>query len=152
VSRESRILLTVTFMAGLGVAGLMLVAQQYRKAITTSARRPSGGDEAAIRGIRLVDGYLAARAAVRGKVDRWSPSSPELTADETEAYRVARWTAFDAHGLTYEDYAEVRAAWRTYRKSGVIDDPALAGAFLARRRQLDQADLGPAEALDDAIN
>ena len=83
MTRESRLLLTVAVMAGLGVAGLMVVANQYRKALTTTARRPSGGDDATVRAVRLVDGYLAARVAVKD-------------VEATEAYRLARWNAFNA--------------------------------------------------------
>ena len=49
------------------------------------------------------------------------------------------------------DYSAVRAAWRTFRSGGAVNDPALVAAFQARRAQLENADLGPVEALDDAI-
>ena len=152
MTRESRLLLTLTVMAGLGVAGLMLVANQYRKALTTTARRQTGDDIATIRAVRLVDGYLSVRAAVKDLVAERPGTIGRAPADAPEAYRTARWNAFTAHGMTYEDYVAVRAAWRTFRAGGVIEDPALVAAFLARRAQLEQADLGPIEAQDDAIN
>jgi hypothetical protein len=54
--------------------------------------------------------------------------------------------------MTLEDYAVVRAAWRTYLAGGPVGDPALLSAFEARRGDLDDASLGPVETLDDAIN
>jgi hypothetical protein len=169
MTRESRLLLTVVVMSGLGVAGLMLVANQYRRALTTTVRGKAGGEEASIRAIRLVDGYLAARTAAKAVIERYPVKIKQLTAvvtgdfsevagqrmssnaDTSSAYRIDRWNAFTAHGMTYEDYAAVRAAWRLYRSGGTVDDPALAAVFKARRGQLESADLGQVEALDDAI-
>ena len=169
MTRESRLLLTVVVMSGLGVAGLMLVANQYRRALTNTVHETAGGDDASLRAIRLVDGYLAARAAAKAVVEKYPVKIKQLTAvvtgdfsevagqrmssnaDASSTYRIDRWNAFTAHGMTYEDYAAVRAAWRTFRSGGVVNDPALVAAFQARRAQLEDAGLGPVEALDDAI-
>ena len=169
MTRESRLLLTVVVMSGLGVAGLMLVANQYRKALVNTVHGKAGGEDASLRAVRFVDGYLAARAAAKAVVEKYPGKIKQLTAvvtgdfsevagqrmssnaDTSSTYRIDRWNAFTAHGMTYEDYAAVRAAWRAYRVGGVVDDPALVAAFQARRVQLEEADLGPVEALDDAI-
>jgi len=169
MTRESRLLLTIVVMSGLGVAGLMLVAHQYRRALTNTVHEKAGGEDSSIRAIRLVDGYLAARAAAKAVVEKYPGKIKQLTAvvtgdfndeagqrmssnaDATSAYRIERFNAFTARRMTYEDYASVRAAWRTYRSGGRVDDPALVAVFRARRAMLESADLGPVEALDDAI-
>jgi hypothetical protein len=139
MTRESRLLLTLVVMSGIGVAGLMLVANQYRKALTHTAQGKALDPNASVRAIKLVDGYLAARAATRGVV-------------ATDSYRLLRSNALAEHGMTHDDYVAVRAAWRTFRAGGRINDQALVGAFTARRGQLESAGLGANEALDDAIN
>jgi len=151
MTRESRLLLTVVLMSGLGVGGLMMVASQYRKTLTTTAHGRAGGEDASIRAVRFVDGYLAARVAARAVLDSDPERALPLTADATSAYRIDRWNAFTAHGMTYDDYVAVRAAWRTYRSGGNVVDPALVAVFRARRLELEGADLGPGEAWDDAI-
>jgi hypothetical protein len=150
MTRESRILLTLVVMSGIGVAGLTLVANQYRKAIASTPRGTAGGVDPTVRAIRLVDGYLAARAASQAVV-RSYPETIGTDAAVAATYRLERSNALAAHGMTYEDYAEVRAAWRAFSSGGFVDDPALAAVLRARRAQLEAAGLGPVEALDDAI-
>jgi len=169
MTRESRLLVIVAVMAAIGVSGLMLVANQYRKTLANTVPGTAAGEEATVRAVRFVDGYLAAREAAQAVVEKYPEKIKKLTAvvtgdfsevagqrmssnaETSSTYRIDRWNAFTAHGMTYEDYAAVRAAWRAYRVGGVVDDPALVAVFQARRVQLEEADLGPVEALDDAI-
>jgi len=124
MSRESRLIAILVVIAAVGVSGLMVVASQYRKALLNFELA-----DATERAARLVDGYLAAHAA-----------------SETE-----RGNALSAHGMTEQDYAAVREAWRAFRVGGRVDDPALAAAFQARRSALEGADAVPVEAANGAI-
>ena len=155
MTREARLIVTLVVMSGLGVAGLMLVANQYRNSLPSSGVERAKGDEALIRTVRLVDGYLAARSAVKavmaGDFSEVAGQKMSGNADGSSTYRIERRNAFTAHGMTYEDYAAVRAAWRNYRSGVAVNDAALVAAFRARRAQLENANLGPIEALDDAI-
>ena len=151
MSRESRLVLILVVMSAIGVTGLMVVASQYRKSLPKLEGRSVGTPDASARAVRLVDGYLAARRAAKAVVESHPASVMTGNADTTGVYRIERFNAFTAHGMSYEDYASVRAAWRTYRAGGVVDDPALVAAFRARRGELDAAGLGPVEPLDDAI-
>jgi hypothetical protein len=150
MTRESRILLTLVVMSGIGVGGLMLVANQYRKAIASTAGGTAGGEDPTARAVRHVDGYLAARAASQAVV-RSHPGTIGTDAGVAGTYRLERSNALAAHGMTYENYAEVRAAWRAFSGGGFVDDLALIEVLRARRAQLEAAGLGPVEALDDAI-
>ena len=169
MSRESRLLVILAVMTAIGVSGLMLVANQYRKTLANTVSGTAAGEDASVHAVRLVDGYLAAREAAQAVVERYPGKIEQLTAvvtgdfsevqgqrmssnaDTTSAYRIERFNAFTAQGMTYEDYALVRAAWRTFRAGGVVSDLALVAAFQARRAELEDAGLGPVEALDDAI-
>ena len=169
MSRESRLVVILAVIAAIGVSGLMLVANQYRKALPNTVPGRAGGEDGSVQAVRLVGGYLAAREAVKAVVERYPGKIRQLTAvvtgdfsevagqrmsanaDTTSAYRIERFNAFTAQGMTYEDYALVRAAWRTFRAGGVVSDLALVAAFQARRAELEDAGLGPVEALDDAI-
>ena len=151
MTRESRLIVTLLVVSGIGVAGLMVVANQYRKALTNAAPGSVGGGDDSVRAVRLVDGYLAARTAAKAVVEHYPGKIEQPTADVTSTYRIERFNAFTAHGMTYEDYASVRTAWRTFRAGGLVDDPALVAAFQARQEALENAGLGPVEALDDAI-
>jgi hypothetical protein len=153
MTRESRIVVTLLVMAGAGVSGLMLVANQYKKAIAHAAPRSPRSDDATIRAVRLVDGYLAARDAVKHVIETHPVAAEQWSAnpDASNAYRAERFNAFAQRGLTYDDYVLVRGAWRTYRSGGRVEDEALVGAFQARPQALQDADLGPFESLDDAI-
>jgi hypothetical protein len=133
-------------IAGIGVTGLTVVANQYRKALAKAEI-----EDASSRAARLVDGYLAARDAVKGVIAQSPDLSVDLPADAKDAYRRSRFEAFSAHGMTYEDYAVVRTAWRIYRAGGSVNDPALLAALRAKRAALAAASLGPVEAVDDAI-
>jgi len=146
MSRESRLIVILVVIAAVGVTGLTVVANQYRKALAKAEI-----EDASSRAARLVDGYLAAREAVKAVVARYPGAAGGLPADAADAYRSARFDAFSAHGMTYEDYAVVRKAWRTYRVGGPVNDAALVAALEARRVALDAASLGPVEAVDDAI-
>ena len=150
MSRESRLLAILLGIAVVGVSGLMVVADQYRKALVGNAR-PGGGESASAHALRLVDGFLAARQAAKGVVLRYPVEIRELDAGATLAYRAARLNALAAHRISYDDYAAVRAAWRAYRAGKPMRDPALFAAFESRRGALDDAALGPIESVDDAI-
>ena len=170
MSRESRLVVILAVMAVIGVSGLMVVANQYRKALAVNTTPGSAaGEQASIRAIRLVDGFLAAREAAKAVIARYPGKIRQLTAvvtgdfsavqgqrmsanaDASSSYRIERFNALSAHRMTYEDYASVRAAWRAWRAGQPVGDPALLAAFQARRTALEDAALGPVEALDDAI-
>lgn len=146
MSRESRLLVILVVIAAIGVTGLMVVANQYRRALTSS-EIASASERAA----RLVDGYLAAREAAKSVAARYPDTIRESTADVVLAYRAARFNALAAYEMTEQDYAVVRAAWRAFRVGGRLDDEALEMAFQARRAALEGAGLGPLESVDDAI-
>jgi type II secretory pathway pseudopilin PulG len=148
MSRESRLVVVLAVISILGVTGLTVMASQYRKSLAKLDGRRGGTTDASARAVRLVDGYLAARRAAKGVVERYPVSG---NADTSGVYRLERSNAFAAHGMTYEDYASVREAWRTYRSGGLLNDPALVAVFRARRGELEAAGLGPVEPLDDAI-
>jgi len=170
MSRESRLVVFLVVIAAFGVSGLLVVANQYRKAFVANGVPGSAeAADATIHAIRLVDGFLAAREAVKAVVARYPGKIKQLTAvvtgdfsevqgqrmsgnaDATSSYRIERFNAFAAHKMTYEDYAAVRAAWRAFRAGKPVSDPALEAAFQARRAALEDAALGSVEALDDAI-
>jgi len=169
VTRQTRIVAVLFVIAGVGVAGLMVMANQYRKAFAGSVASRSGPDESAsVRAARLVEGFLAARRAVQLVIVREPAEVRRLTAaatgdaaatgavsgtaaEVTLAYRTERLNAFVERGLSYDDYTFVRRAWRSWRVGAPVADPALREAFEARREALLSAALGPAEVLDDAI-
>jgi hypothetical protein len=138
MSRESRLIAILIVIAAVGVTGLMVIANQYRKALEHS-EVVSDSERAA----RLVDGYLAAREAVKVVLARSPDTFREKTTDAEDIYRAERSSALAAYGMTEGDYAAVRTAWRRFRVGGRLDDPALAAVFQARRAAL--------EAVDDAI-
>ena len=129
MSRESRLVVILAVIAAIGVSGLMLVANQYRKALPNTVAGRADGENPSVHAVRLVNGYLAARKAAKAVVDRAPGKIKQLTAvvtgdfsevqgqrmsanaDTTSAYRIERFNAFTAQGMTYEDYALVRAAW-----------------------------------------
>ena len=162
--------MVLVVIAAVGVSGLMLVANQYRRTLVGSALPGSAdAEDASVHAVRLVDGFLAAREAAKAVVARYPGKIKQLTAvltgdfgevqgqkmsanaDATSAYRIERFNAFAAHGMTYEDYAAVREAWRAFRAGKSLNDPALVAALQARAKALEDAALGPIEALDDAI-
>jgi hypothetical protein len=152
MSRESRLLVILLVIGGVGVSGLMVVANQYRKALAANAGAGSAGfEDAPAHAARLVDGFLEARRAAKAVVARYPLEIKQLTTEAILAYRTERSIGFSAHRMTYGEYAAVRAAWRAYRDGKVVNDPALLAAFRARRGALDDATLGPLEAVDDAI-
>lgn len=152
MSRESRLLVILVVIAAGGVSGLMVVANQYRKAFAGNALPGSAdAEDASVHAVRLVDGFLAAREAAKAVASRYPGKIEPLTADAVNSYRTERFKALSAHGMTYDDYVSVRAAWRAFRAGKPVNDPALLAAFQARRAALDDAALGPNEALDDAI-
>ena len=152
MSRESRLLVILLVIAGIGVAGLMVVANQYRKALAANAGALSVGlEDPPAHAARLVDGFLAARQAAKAVVARHPVEIKELNAEATLAYRAARSNAFAAHRMSYEEYAAVRADWRAFRAGRPVSDRALLAAFQSRRSALDDAALGPIESVDDAI-
>jgi len=134
-------------MAAIGVSGLMLVANQYRKALGGTP----GADDASMRALRLVDGFVAARAAEKAVVARDPDTIRQLSAGAASAYRSERGRALSAHGMTYEEYAAVRAAWRRWKTGKIVTEPGLAAAFRAREGALGDAEMGAIEPLDDGI-
>jgi len=170
VTRQTRLLAVLFVISGIGVAGLMVVANQYRKALSgTVGSREAAAEAPPVRAARLVDGFLAARRAVQlvivrepagvrrltgavtGDVAEAGGPATDAIADVSSVYRTERLNAFVARGLSYDDYTSVRRAWRSWRLGAPVADPALKEAFEARREELASASLGPAEALDDAI-
>ena len=151
MTRESRILVTLLVMSGIGLTGLMLMANQYKKSLARSGAQSSAGRTTSERAIRLVEGYLAGRRAAKAVVEHHPEPLDQLSANTVAAFRTERGNAFTARGLSYEDYAFVRAAWRTFRAGGIVDDQVLVAVFQARREELEAASLGPAEGLDDAV-
>jgi hypothetical protein len=146
MSRESRLIVILAVIGAAGVIGLTMVANQYRKALERVQI-----EQATRRAEQLVNGYLAAREAAKAVIARYPDSGADLPAEAADAYRSVRFDALSTHGLTYDDYAGVRTAWKTYRGGGVVEDPALAAVFDARRVALDDASRGPVDAVDDAI-
>jgi hypothetical protein len=152
MSRESRLLVILLVIGGVGVSGLMVVANQYRKALATNAGPGSAGFEGAqAHAARLLGGFLAARQAAKTVVARYPQEIKQLTTEAILAYRTERSKGFTAHRMTYEEYAAVRASWRAYRDGRAVNDPALLAVFRGRRSALDEASLGPIEVIDDAI-
>ena len=170
MSRESRLVVILLVIAAIGVSGLTFVASQYRKTLLAhGTSRGAGTEDASLRAVRRVNGFLAARQAAKAVAARSPGKIRQLTAvvtgdfsevqgqrmsantDAMSSYRIERYNAFSAHEMTYEDYAAVRAGWRSFRAGNPVDDPALLAAFQARAAELEQAALGPIEALDDAI-
>ena len=145
MSRESRLIAILLVIAAIGIAGLMVVANQYRKAL--AGADAVDREDAPARAARLVDGFLAAREAAQSVVARYRGKPDDLTS----VYRIERFNAFSAHGMTYEDYVAVRAAWRTYRTTGHAADPALVVEFRARSAALNDASPDAIEALDEGI-
>lgn len=139
-------IVVLAVMAGVGVSSLAFVANQYRKAIAAHPR------PAPVEAARLVDGFLAARKAVRAVDGRFSgrvKDNPEAV----RALRNERYAAFTAHGMTIRDYVAVRAAWRAARSGSPVADPFLAEALRTRPSALPDAALrDDLEELDVAIN
>lgn len=118
---------------------------------------------------RRVDCFLAARNAARGVCERYPVKAREVTAaltgdftgvagkraganlDVISSYKIERMQAFTACGMTFDDYAAVRAAWRLWKSGGRPDDRALADALDAAKDRAAKADLGEFEPLDEAI-
>ena len=143
MTRESRLIVVLLVMSAIGISGLMFVSEQYRKALLGH-----GAPEASLaRAARLVDGFLAARAAGKAVVSRY-PGNP---ADVATSYRIERLNALSTRQLSYADYAVARATWRAVMAGQPASDGALASAFRARQGELAAADLGVSEALDDAV-
>lgn len=127
-------------MAGVGVASLAFVASQYRKALV--AHPVDANAEAG----RRLDGFLAARQAVRAVDARYSGGVRD-NPEAMRALRNERYAAFTAHGMTLQDYAAVREAWRAARSGAPVADPYLANAFRTKPAALTDAALSPG--LDD---
>ena len=155
MTRESRLVAVLLTISAAGVLGLSVVANQYRKALAVKPPHPSSGQvDASLRATSLVAGFLAARGKVKAYLSVY-PGNAERLREDPEAlrsYRVKRSTALEGHGMTQDDYATVRTGWRAYRAGRSVDDPSLVGAMAALGSALDEASLGPLEALDDAVN
>jgi hypothetical protein len=137
MTRESRLIVVLLVLSAAGVSGLMLVANQYRKALGPTHRPAAASSEdAGASAARRVEGFLAARAAARAAAGN---------------YGSVRAQALAAHGMTYEDYAAVRTAWKRFREGTPVNDAALAAAFQARRPALLADDENAVQAPDEAI-
>lgn len=137
MTRESRLILVLLILAAVGISGLMLVANQYRKALAGAGPPQAfAAEDAKSVAARHVEGFLAARAAARADVSN---------------YRDAMSQAFAAYRMTHDDYVAVRTAWRRYRAGMPIDDAALTAAFQARKPALETEASSANEALDDGF-
>jgi len=168
VNRQTRIVVTLAAVAAAGVGGLLVLSSQYRKRLDASPVAGAQG-EAGARAPRLVDGFIAGRLAVKKVIERYPKKMKQLNAiatgdfsevqgqrmgsnvDAAGAYRVERYNALTAHGMTFEDYATVRTAWRSWKDGKQVEDADLVAAFEAKRKELDGAALGEFEAFDDLI-
>ena len=146
MTRQNRLIAVLLVIAAVGVCGLMVVANQYRKAL--------GGHDAALgfgatndpaRGARLVEGFLAVRTAVKEAM------APVPEDRRSSAYGAELDRACAAHGLTRDDYIAVRRAWRSWRAFQPVNDPDLARAFEAHGEAAVAAGMGSFEAIDAAI-
>jgi len=117
---------------------------------------------------QLADGFLAARKAASTLIARYPMKFKKIEAELTgnyesmkgvrtgvevdtmAAYKVERFEALQAAGLTQDDYESVKTAWRVWKSGGSVA-PGLAAAFDPRRKALMDADLGPLEKLDDLV-
>jgi hypothetical protein len=145
MTRETRLVAILCVIGAAGVGGLAIVADQYRKALARdSATVGSEVEDRNARAGRLVGGFLAARERASVTIDR-------ADAGAMGEYRSVRKSALAAYGMTEEDYAAVRNAWRAWSKGERLADPALAAAFAARRVALERTALGPSESMDDGI-
>ena len=157
MSRETRLIAVLLVISAIGVTGLLIVANKYQKVLVANpaatAGRTAGTMDSTRNAARLVDGFLAARAAAWTFVSSHPEAvlRPDAHADLVDAYRVERESALAAHGMTFEEYAAVRSAWRGFRAGRSVGDAALAGAFHDKQVAVDAADLGPGEAFDSAI-
>jgi hypothetical protein len=140
VSRQSRLIVVLLVMAALGVAGLSIVANQYRRALSRS--RDAGGAAGTPSAARRVDAFLVVRQAMREAASL----HPKEARDRC---RSARARALAAQGVTPADYAQVRDAWRALAAGRAVDDPALARELRSRPMVLAEGALGPLESLDD---
>ena len=123
-------------MAGVGVSSLAFVAHQYRKALEARPFDPAADAD------RLLDGFLAARQAVRAVDARYSGGVRD-NPEAMRALRNERYAAFTVHGMTIEDYAAVRGAWHAARSGAHLSDPSLAEAVRRRPAALTDAALRP---------
>lgn len=133
------------------------------------AAPPDGSETPSARAARLVDGFLAARVAAQGVAERYPTKMKQVVAavtkdftgvegkrmgyglDVISAYKIDRYNAFTAHGMTFDDYAAVRTAWRAWSAGQPVADDALARAFEAKRGDAEKAGEGLNEAFDDAV-
>lgn len=136
MSRQSRLIVVLAVMAVVGVSSLAFVANQYRK--TISAHPVDASADAA----RKVGGFLAARNAVRA-VDARYPGGVRDNPEAVRTLRNERYAACAAHGMTLQDYAAVRDAWRAMRSNAPVADSYLANALRAQPAALTDAALRP---------
>lgn len=146
MTRQSRLIAVLLVIAAIGVAGLMVVANQYRKAL--GGQEAPGAFDAANdpgRGSRLVDGFLAVRTEVKAAMT----AVPEER--RSSAYGAELDRACAAHGLTRGEYIAVRRAWHAWRAFQPVNDQALTRGFEAEGEKAVAAEMGAFEPLDAAI-
>ena len=145
MTRQTRLIVILGVVAGVGVGCLAFIADQYRKALATPQR------DAAHDARRLVDGFVAARQAVRSVHARYA-GDVRGRPEALRALRGERYAAFKAHGMTLGDYIAVRSAWRAVHTGSAEADPRLAEAFRARPAMVEDAALAPdLDALDEEL-
>ena len=145
MTRQIRLILILGVMAGAGVGSLAFVANRYRKALETPSRDATGEAR------RLVDGFVAARQAVRS-VDARYAGDVRGRAEALRVLRNERYAAFKAHGMTMQDYVTVRGVWRAVHTGAPAGDEILAEAFRARPAVVADAALLPdLDALDEEL-
>lgn len=187
MNRQARLIVVLLVFGVVGTVALSFVAGQYRKrvpAVRTAPGTPSGGasalrpdvaaspvagEDAAHRAAREVDGFLAARAAIRGVRARYGDEFKEVAEavtgnfegvagkrmnsglDVISTYKIERADAFAARGMVDADYAAVRAAWRAWHGAAPGGATPWTAAFESRRGEAEEAGLGEYESFDDAI-
>jgi hypothetical protein len=157
MSRESRLVAVLLVISGIGVSGLMVVANQYRK---TLAAQPAATPGARTRAID------ATMNAVR--LGRWVPrrtgAGPVVSIEPSGRGRGARRARRSREGVSERaegDFGASRHDLRRLRRrpyglerlSGgrAMSDAALAGAFAARRAALDAVEPDADAAWDDTV-
>jgi hypothetical protein len=178
MSRQARLIVVLLAFGVIGTVALSFVAGQYRKraaidpaarTTATGALKPDVTEDATVRTAREVDGFLAARVAAQGVRARYGDRFKEVAGavtgnfegvagkrmatglDVISTYKIERSNALTAHGMAYDDYAAVRAAWRNWSSGAPGGGAAWAAAFERRRGEAEKAGLGEDEGFDDAI-
>lgn len=165
VRAQTRTLFALAVMGLAGIAALAWLGQQYRKVLVNA--RPGSAPPRAVVGPVGSDGAVGAfvhvRRALKGTLDADPAGAAALLAAVERGDGIggspagalqgrslgARDEALRRTGLALGDYRGLVRAYRAWRERGSTGDPGLDAAFDARRAELEAADLGPYERLDD---